>query len=201
MARSRSHRRYVRTGESRHNPPLFTDIVEFVGPGFGGFAATRLLTRVASTQIAKHSPTWGKHAGAVASVGAFFAAWLLAHKWKWLERFHTPIVVGSAIAALQSLIQIYIPKLGWIVADASPEIGAAQAQKLLAEQSPTTQLNLQPTDEDPNEFTFNDTYDAGRYSKPAAQAAGPGGPAQPDLSDLAIDDAIGQSSNLGVFSN
>lgn len=205
MARSRSHRRYVRNPGLRSNPPLFSDLVEFIGPGFAGFAATRLATRVASTQVAKMAPSWGKHAGAVTSVGSFLAAWLLAHKWKWLERWHTPIVVGSAIAAIQSLIQIYVPRLGWMVSDATPELAATAGQQALAAQaaaSPIAQLRLQPTDEDPNEFTYNETYDAGRQSK-TGPGSGPGGPAQgtPSDEDMAIDDAVGQSANLGVFSN
>jgi hypothetical protein len=213
MARSRLHRRYVRTSP-KHNPPLFTDLVEYVAPGFGGFAATRFLTRVASTQVAQRAPSWGKHAGAVASVGSFLAAWFLAHKVKWLEKYHTPIVVGSAIAALQSLLQLYLPNaLGWMVSDATPELAGAAQSKLSAQDQQLAQMRLQPTDEDPNEFIYNDAYDAGRYSGshgPSSMkigamppTSGPGGPApqQPDdASDLAIDDAVGVA-NLGVFAS
>jgi len=212
MARSRLHRRYVKK-TFKANPPLFTDLVEFVVPGFGGFAATRFVTRTAMTQVAQRAPSWGKHAGAVASVGSFLAAWFLAHKWKWLERWHTPIVVGSAIAAGQSLLQIYAPNLlGWIVSDATPELAAGTAQTALtAPDQQLAQLHLQPTNEDPNEFTYNDSYDAGRYSGqqgPGSMKVGPMPPAnQPvqsppatDGSDLAIDDAIG-TANLGVFAN
>lgn len=202
MARSRLHRRYGKrktrsAPEPRHNPPLLTDLVEWVGPGFGGFALTRLATRIAATQIAQRKPSWGKHVGAGVSIGAFLAAWFLAHRLKFLAKYHTPIVVGSAIAALQSIIQLYIPKLGWMVSDASPEL--AQAAISPAELQ-AAHLDLQPIDEDPNEFTYNDAFDAGRHSKLAA--TGPGGPAQhDDVSDLAIDDAIGQTQQMGVFSN
>jgi hypothetical protein len=211
MARSRLHRRYVKK-TFKANPPLFTDLVEFVIPGFGGFAATRFVTRVAMTQVAQRAPSWGKHAGAVASVGSFLAAWFLAHKWKWLEKWHTPIVVGSAIAAGQSLLQIYAPNLlGWIVSDATPELAAGTAQAALtAPDQQLAQLHLQPTNEDPNEFTYNDSYDAGRYNGqqgPGSMKVGPLPPNQPvqsppatDGSDLAIDDAIG-TANLGVFAN
>lgn len=218
MARSRIHRRYTKRAKRaapRHNPPLFTDIAQFVIPGFGGFATTRLATRVAATQVAKRAPSWGKHAGAVASVGSFLAAWFLAHKWKWLEKYHTPIVVGSAIATLQSILQIYAPNvLGWIVSDATPQIAAATQSQLSVQDQQLAQLRLQPTHEDPNEFTYNDAYDAGRYSGNQGRASmknsgviqggttGPGGPAETpsDMSDLAIDDAIG-AANLGVFAN
>lgn len=206
--RSRLHRRYGKAKRNpgsapKANPPLFTDLVEFVGPGFGGFAVGRFVTRVASTQIAQRAPSWGKHAGAAGAVGTFLAAWFLGHKVKWLEKYHTPITVGAAIAAIQSLIQLYLPSLGWVVSDATPEIAAAATATQGLAVAPVNP-NLLPTNDDPNEFTYNDSYDAGRYghqaSPPAAGAgSGPGGPAPSDLSDLAIDDAIGQSGNLGVF--
>ena len=100
MARSKLHRRYRKrrnpdSSGPRANPPLFTELAEFIGPGFAGFAATRFATYLAATQVAKRKPTWGKPAGAAVSIGAFLAAWLLAHRWKWLAKYQTPIVVGA----------------------------------------------------------------------------------------------------------
>lgn len=201
MARSRLHRRY-NGSETRPNPPLFTDLMEFVVPGFVGFAGTRFVTYVAATQIAKHKPSLGKHVGVGVSIGTFLAAWFLAHRLKGVAKYHTPIVVGSAIAALQSILQLYFPKIGWMVGDATPEIEAAHAES----QQIAEHADLQPVDIDPNEFTYNDAYDAGRYQAPVAK--GPKGskpsapapaPRKDDMTDLEIDDAIGQ--NLGVFSN
>ena len=219
MARSRLHKRYSKNPGPKHNPPLFTDLMEYVIPGFGGFAATRFLTRVAATQVAQRAPSWAKHAGAIASLGSFTAAWFLAHKWKWLARWHTPIVVGSALATIQSLIQLYVPMLGWVVSDATPEIAAASSQSLSAQDHQLAQHQLQPTDEDPNEFMYDDLYDAGRHTgargrasmktgatmppPPVSASAGPGGPAErpvDDADDLAISDAVG-AANLGVFAN
>jgi hypothetical protein len=208
LHRRYKHRRSRRTGSDpapRRNPPLFTDLAEWVGPGFAGFAATRFATRVAATQIAQRKPSWGKHVGAGVSVGAFLAAWFLAHRVKFLAKYHTPITVGAAIAALQSLIQLYVPKLGWMLADASPELESAKAVAGAGTQLAPA-LNLMPANDDPNEYTYNDMFDPGRYNKdgqspPIIGRDGPGGPAVDELADLAIDDAIGQSQNLGVFSN
>lgn len=208
MARSRLHKRYVKN-PYRPNPPLVTDILEQAIPGFASFAGTRFVTRVVATQVAKRAPSWGKHAGAVASVSSFLAAWFLAHRWKFTAKYHTPIVVGSFLATLQSLIQLYIPALGWMIADATPELLVAGDQQLVAQDRQLAQLRMQPTDEDPNAFVYNDEYDAGRY----AGAQGPGSmkirtplspmgkenpPPQPDDQEIAIDDAIG-AANLGVF--
>jgi hypothetical protein len=196
------HRKNRRSGSDpapRHNPPLMSDLVEWVIPGFAGFAASRFITRVAATQLAKKRPSWGKHAGVGMSVVTFLAAWYLGHRVKAIAKYHTPITVGSAIAALQSVLQLYLPKLGWMVSDASPELEAGAAVSQLAAPS----MNLQPVNDpdfDPNEYTYNDSFDPGRYGAPAT--SGPGGPAaQVEISDLAVDDAIGQSQNLGVFTN
>jgi hypothetical protein len=162
---ARLHKRYRNRRKSREgsaprrNPPMIQELGEFIGPGFAAFAATRFGSRVAATQIAKKKPSWGKHAGAIASVAAFAAAWLLAHRVKWLAKYHTPIAVGAGIAALQSLIQLYVPKLGWMVADATPEIHAAAAPA-----QPQLSPNFEVLDEDPSIYTYNDSYDAGRYS-------------------------------------
>lgn len=201
MARSRLHRRY-NGSETRPNPPLFTDLMEFVVPGFVGFATTRFATYIAATQIAKRKPSLGKHVGVGVSIGAFLAAWFLAHRLKGVAKYHTPIVVGSAIAALQSILQLYFPKIGWMVGDATPEIAAAHEEA----QQIAEHADLEPVEIDPNEFTYNDSYDAGRYSAPPSSKVGkmpkptPSASKDDDLSDLEIDDAIG-SQNLGVFSN
>lgn len=209
MARSRLHKRYVKNPCSgvKSNPPLFTELLEFAGPGFAAFAVTRLGTRIAATQIAKWKPEFGKHAGALTSAGAFLVAWFLGHRWKAISKYHTPITVGAAIAALQSVIQLYIPKLGWMVADASPEL-ASTAAGALAEPQPQSiaRGELYPVQDDPNEYTYNEAYDAGRYSKtghvPKQQPAGQSPPiiAQDDAdpADLSLSDMIG-SDNLGVF--
>lgn len=201
MARTlnRRHRQRRRSreggGEPRRNPPLFTDLVEYIGPGFAGFAATRLLTRIATQQVAKRKLSLGKHAGVGISVGAFLAAWFLGNRVKFLSRWHTPIVVGAAIAAGQSILQLYFPKLGWMVSDATqPELDAAALQ---ADQLPHP--DLQVIDDDPNEYTYNDSFDAGRMSKIAPAQEHMQG--KNDMSDLAIEDAVGQSGNLGVFNN
>jgi hypothetical protein len=204
MARSKLHKRYKRRyrsnpdgGSARSNPPLLTEVAEFIGPGFAGFAATRLLTYVSSTQIAKRAPKLGKHAGAVASVGSFLAAFFLAHRWRWLAKYQMPLVVGSGIAAAQSLLQIYVPKLGWMVSDASPEV-AATARSAELGPDPST---LQPIDDDPDEYVYNDSYDAGRMDSTqhaADQAAASSAPADDDLADLDLED-LGQGVGSGIF--
>lgn len=164
------------SSRARNNPPLAMDLVEFIAPSFGAFAATRMATRIASTQIAKRWPKMGKHAGALASVGSFLGAWFLGHRVKWLERYHTPIIVGAGIAAAQSLIQIYIPKLGWMVADASPEVkeiaaGNASAQLMTGNPSPAPLADPDFEDMDDGDwYSYNEPRDHGRYAANSSPA-------------------------------
>lgn len=115
-------------GELRKNPSsALRDVGEFVGAGFAGYAGTRLVSRVAYVQVAKRSPKWARHASVGASVGAALAAYYLLGKVKKVERHHLPVSVGAAIAALQTVVQTYVPKFGWIVSDYQPTLGSASA--------------------------------------------------------------------------
>jgi hypothetical protein len=59
-------------------------------------------------------------------------------------------------------------------------------------------LGLQPTNEDPNEFTFNEQFDPGRLDH--VQTSADVAAAAKDHDPL-MDDVIGSTANLGVFSN
>ncbi len=111
-------------------------------------------------------------------VGSFLSAWYLAGKVKQLEKYHTPIVVGSAIGAIQSLIQIYFPKLGWVIADASPELGQAATTQQLATPSAVADDGMDVvSDEEAGWYVYNDGHDAGRYASTPNQKSPP--PPQP----------------------
>lgn len=204
---ARLHRRYRKRKKNpseprsaRPNPPPVSELIEWGVPGFGAFAASRFGTRVATTQIAKWKPSMGKHAGAVAAVGAFLAAWFLANRLKWLAKYHTPIAVGAAIAMAQSLLQIYIPKLGWLVSDASSELPAGTA-------APAAALpeDLEYTDEDPDGvYQYNDAFDPGRHATstppPAAQApAAPSASQTASDTELDLDLELDNEGGMGIF--
>jgi hypothetical protein len=223
MARARLHKRYKKRnpdagsgGSSSAKPPGLVEVAELAIPGVAGFALSRFVTRVAAVQVAKRAPTLGKHAGGVAAVGTLIAAWLLANKSRWLSQYQLPIVVGAAIAAVQSLLQLYFPTIGWVVSDASAAIddvatGNAQQQtvtsngqvRVTAGRGPSGALpsNLSETDEDPNVYEYDDRYE----SKPQQQ---PGQPAQPQQQGGGTEDDLiaeleaeaQQTQGLGVFS-
>jgi hypothetical protein len=220
LAKFRRRHAKKNPGEPKRNGPIGSDIVEYIAPGFAAFAATRFLTRVAAVQISKRWPKYAKHAGAIASVGSFAAAWLGAHKVKYLEKYHHPIVVGSGLAAIQSLIQLYLPMVGWMVSDASPELGAAKASSAVAGGIVATssllpsmsaaQAQAAPpvpdgfTQTDANTwFSYNDSYDAGGYRGQAkAPPPSPMTSAAPDdqqIDDL-LDDGSDDSNSMGSFS-
>lgn len=109
----------VRSATRRSNPPITTDLVQSIVPAVGSYAATRLTGRIMRNFVGGRFPTWQKHFGPLGNVLAFIASWVLSHKWRRLERYHTPIVVGSGIALVQSLVQTYLPGLAHLI-DAEP---------------------------------------------------------------------------------
>lgn len=102
---------------AKSNPPPLTDFVEFIVPGFAGYAGTRFTSRAIHQMALKRWPKLAKHASVMSTFAAATGAWLLVHRIKKLEKYHTPVVVGAGIAALQTLVQAYVPKYGWLVSD------------------------------------------------------------------------------------
>jgi hypothetical protein len=112
------------------NPPFWQDAVDVIAPGAIAYAGTRLVGRIAFKLAKKKSLTTAKHVGPWSSVAAAAAAWYAVHKIPSLEKYHTPVVVGATIAALQGLLQTYLPQYGWILNDYhldDPLPGASQA--------------------------------------------------------------------------
>lgn len=216
-------RRKKNPGEPKRNPPLSTDIVHFLLPGFAAFAASRVGTRMAAVQIAKRWPKAAKHAGAIAAVGAFGAAWWGAHKVKFLEQYHDAIVVGSGLAAMQSLVQLYLPKLSPVLGEPCPsnvQIQMPKTQAQLAQAQAAAQMRAagaQPQVQQvpiPNGFTqtsardwytYNDAYDAGGYKGKVEVPQSQTNPAPaPDPEEMQISDLLDNSdlqldnSDLGL---
>lgn len=99
------------------NPPLGEDLTEVIIPGFVAYAGTRFLARIVYSLASKRFPKGGKHVAVASSLAAFAGAWTLVHRFEKVEKYHTPAVMGSAIAAIQTVVQQYIPKYGWMMAD------------------------------------------------------------------------------------
>lgn len=174
---------------SRHksNPSvteLGGEVLEIVVPAGISFGATRLATKLAVMAIAKKWPSKAKHGGAAAAVGVLAAAWFLAHKWKAIAKYHGPIVAGAALASIVNVLQLYIPKLGWLFGDPTElTAGGTDAAKLAAANQ-TAQLpaGMEEITDDPANYTYNDAYDAGRYSANDGNKQQPSGP-NPALED------------------
>lgn len=185
--KARRRRRHTESGSSgpRRNPPLFTDLMSDILPGFGGYAATRFASRISTQVIAKKFPKLARHAGVLSSVAAFGAAWWGAHRVKMLAKYHTPIVVGSGLATIATFIQTYLPGLGWMISEVgAAEIAATTNGKQLAAGDDV----IVDTTFEPNWNAYNDAYDAGRYQREVLpgqtlpQSAATGEPAAAEMS-------------------
>lgn len=191
------------SGGSSSMQPI-TEVGEFLLPAFGAFVATRFATRAVATTITTRWPAYAKHAGALASVASFAAAWTLAHRVKMLKKYSEPATIGAGIAALQSLIQLYLPRLGWVVSDATPELtdtsSATTQIPASTDQTGTGDFEILDDDYGAKDWrAFNDAGDPGAYRTPqaankqqrqqaaaAASAADPNFDFSDDLDDMAM---------------
>jgi hypothetical protein len=114
------------------NPPIQQDFVEEIIPAFVAYAATRFISNVVNQIAQKRFSKGGKHIAVLSSGIAFAGAWTLIHRFPSTMKYHSPAVVGSAIAAIQTGIQAYMPKYGWMLADMSATSAGP---------SPTTSMN------------------------------------------------------------
>lgn len=99
------------------NPPLGDDFMNLIAPAFVAYAGTRFLARIVHSLASKRFPRAGKHIAALSSVAAFAGSWTLIHRFEKTSKYHDGAVIGSAIAAGQTILQTYIPKYGWMVGD------------------------------------------------------------------------------------
>jgi hypothetical protein len=99
------------------NPPDMSELAEFILPGFAGYGATKMLSRIVYTQLSKKWPGASKHVAVGSTVISFLAAWMLLHRIKKLAPYQMPATVGAGIAALQTIVSQYLPKYGWMVSD------------------------------------------------------------------------------------
>lgn len=163
----------------RSNPGIVADFTHVLLPGFAAYAATRFLQRVIYTIVQKRWPKYGKHAHAAAGLVAAGGVWWQGHRIKALAPYHDSIVSGAAIAAVQGVIQTYVPRLGWVVSDCKPEdvrgVGAGGAQQQMTAPSSTSAYNSG----DPLDYLEDDMPRQGR---------GRGAPVASPMDDVAADD-------------
>jgi len=105
------------TRSAKANPPPVQDVLEFVLPGFAGYAGTRMTSRIVHGMVIRRFPKLAKHASVLSTLAAAGAAWLLVHRIDKIKQYHTPVVVGAGIATIQTIAQAYLPKYGWMVSD------------------------------------------------------------------------------------
>jgi hypothetical protein len=99
-------------------------------PGIGSYAATRFSGKLLRAALGKKFPTLEQHLGPAGNILAAVILWFAVHKSRKLARYHTPIIVGSAVAVLESIIQCYLPRLAVLIdaAPAQPQLAKAAPQ-------------------------------------------------------------------------
>ena len=105
-----------------------TGLAMMVGPGIGGYAATRLGGKFARVLLGKRlaGGRFEKHFGPLGSIATLLAIWYAAHKWEKARKYQEPALIGSAIALFQSLLSTYLPGLVGLI-DGQPAVSGFAA--------------------------------------------------------------------------
>jgi hypothetical protein len=113
--------KYKERRRPKPNPNEDVGVLYNLGAGFGGYAVVRLFARMIYSQAIKRVPKLASHvhfaAGVLGATGVYFGS----KYWKRMSEYHEGALIGAGIALLQTGVQTYVPKLGWIVSDISPE--------------------------------------------------------------------------------
>lgn len=177
---------------TKKNPSGFGDTAIVAGAGFGGFAVSRMTSRITTSALASRFPRLAPHAGVIAAAALFAAAWAWAHKIKWwrVGDYAVPLTIGAGVGAAASVVQTYIPKYGWLL---GLDIAVPEAHQLPASQ-PQQPLPQGDSGADDNWYQYQDfTSDAGRYSAPESAIPEEQIPTEPnDNSTESIDDLMSQ---------
>ncbi len=145
MAKSKLAR-FKSKRKARTNPQkaAATEMAANVGAGFAGYAATRLLSRMVYSQAVKKFPNASAHFHFAASVMGASGVYFGSKYWSKVDDYHEAASIGAGIALIQTGIQTYMPKFGWVVSDVSPE----QYTKKKAVLPPADMNSLLPDDQD-----------------------------------------------------
>jgi len=104
---------------------MATGMAMMVGPGIGGYAVTRLGGKFGRVLLGQRlaGGRFARHFGPLGSLATLIGLWYAANKWEKARKYQEPILIGSAIALFQSLLQTYLPGLVGLI-DGQPVMTA-----------------------------------------------------------------------------
>jgi len=187
-------KRHRPAGQPRPNPAssFMAEVTDVILPGFAGFAAARFATRMATIAVGKRWPKFARHAGALASLSVLGFSWFGAGRIKAISKYQDGLLLGSSIGTLQTLIQTYIPKLGWIVAEVAPAELAAPAAGALSggDGLPDEEWGY-----------YNDAFSSGRYPAPVPRSQHGAAPAAVVTASAASSQTAQEQAAIDDFMN
>lgn len=136
---SRNRRRRARrnpeseTGTpSRRLKKVVVDTAYDAGAAFAAYAATRVVGRLAYGQAAKRWPGASRHVAVLASVASVAGAHYLAEFWDDAAKYEDALMMGAGVAAVQAVVQTYVPQYAYILADWQTSAPSAGNPAMLA---------------------------------------------------------------------
>jgi len=108
--------------KDRKNPtPAVVQAAVGVAAGFGGYAVNRFLSRIVYSLVLKKRPKLAGHALVGTSALATVLTYFVTRYWQRVSDYHEYASLGSGVAFVQTAVQTYVPRLGWVVSDVRPE--------------------------------------------------------------------------------
>jgi hypothetical protein len=134
MAKKSKVAKFRSKRKSKRANPAKAEAIETassIGAGFAGYAATRLLSRMVYAQAVKRYPRASTHmhvaASALGATGVYFGS----KHWSKIDQYHDAASIGAGIALIQTALQAYLPKFGWVVADVSADQYVKKEKRML----------------------------------------------------------------------
>jgi hypothetical protein len=95
----------------------WSELANVAVPGVIAYGLGRTAGRIGYKLGKRKSLAVAKHTGPLASVAFAVGSSVAVSKIQYLSKWDMPIVTGAWIAALQSVVQTYMPMYGWILND------------------------------------------------------------------------------------
>lgn len=97
--------------------PAYGETALQLTAGAASYSGTRVVGKIAYGLGAKKSPLLGKISYVGSNVILLLAIYFILKKFEKLEKYQNSILIGTAIANLQAIIQTVAPKYYWLLSD------------------------------------------------------------------------------------
>ena len=130
----------ARVVKRRKNPGKLEATAYSLAAGVAGYAVSKFASRLAYAQTIKRFPKVANHAKALTPVAAAFGVHFGSKYWSKSAEYTEEITIGASVAAVQAIVQTYLPKFAWLISDVQASEYQAPAVKMPSTASSSVDL-------------------------------------------------------------